>query len=81
MDVINRLAAVILGVDHRPETILGQAELRGYLGDDGHDVSQKRYIIGTSLAEVRDMALGHHEDMDGSRRLYIGESDDMLILI
>jgi len=81
VDVIDRLAPVILGVHHGSKPVFLQTKLGRNSRNSGHDVAEEGIILMAGFHEVGDMTLRDNEDMNRSSRLDIGESDEMFVFI
>ena len=81
VDVMDRLSAIIFGIYHRSEPVLIHTELLGDLRNSRHNVTKQRYIRGTRIHKMGNMAFGYDEDVDWSGWLDVGKNNDMFVLV
>ena len=81
MEVRNGFARIWAIIEYEAEPGLGQAELTSHLGGFEQEVTEQLMIIGFSFGDSRDGFLRDDQDMRGSLRFDVLESQDQVILI
>ena len=79
MEVMDGLAGLLTDVGD--DAIALQTQLLGDLGDDGEDVSHDGGVVLSHFGHGGDVGLGDDQEMGGSLRVDVVESEADLVLI
>lgn len=81
VNVVNRLTALVAGIDHQPEAVIGQALFPCYMLAGQQQFAHKRFIVGPGITHTAQVLAGNNQYMCGRRRVNIVKCIDMIIAV
>src|SRR5699024_10789386 len=79
--VVHRLSAIFVAVDHHPVTLFGQALVTRIRRDGKQQASQQFGLLGRSVVQGGNRLARNEQHVRGCLRIDIGETHDVFILI
>lgn len=81
MEVVNRLPAIMAGVDNQPVPGLVHFFLGGNLAGDGEEMAENWFILGFYRIHRFDMLIRYDDDVMWGGRVDIVEGCDQIVLV
>ena len=81
MQVVNFLLAMRASVEDQAVAVFGDALLLSNFSHSIKHTAGNRFVFWLKIIVIRDVFVGHNQDMDGRDRIYITESGDLLVLV